>query len=177
MGFVYWIKFVLMFSKLFCILVSVSVFLGSCSEHDTSKKPDVVIRFDSTEHGYDELANPDSLKAFAISDYNTDNPDVKNIARPDKPIINTSLDTALLFGIWTSDPDGAHADFDFTRKSFYIVDYDGNGDMPYHLIGDQLTIYYNDFIQEGQILSVTRDTLKLRWKDYDEPNFYVRWKE
>src|SRR5258707_627039 len=40
-------------------------------------------------HGYDELANQDSLKQYTISEYNTDLPDVPNIKRPEKSqIIN-----------------------------------------------------------------------------------------
>ena len=126
-------------------------------------------------HGYNELANPDNRKTFTISDFNTDNPDITNIQRPSASSIKTNLDTTLLFGIWTSDPDGPHADFELTSKSFYVVDYDGDGDMPYELNDTKLKIYYNDFIQEGKIISVSKDTLKIQWKDFDNINNYVKW--
>lgn len=126
-------------------------------------------------HGYNELANPDNRKTFTISDFNTDNPDITNIQRPSTSSIKTNLDTTLLFGIWTSDPDGPHADFELTGKSFYVVDYDGDGDMPYELNGKKIKIYYNDFIQEGKIISVSKDTLKIQWKDFDNIKNYVKW--
>jgi hypothetical protein len=154
------------------ILGVLIVLIVSCSDTDKNSG-----EHEAGKHDYNELANPDSLKGLPISDYNTDNPDVENIQRPRSPIIQTTLDTSLLFGIWTSDPEGPHADFDFTSKSFYVVDYDGTGDMPYELKGDELTIYYNDFIQEGQIISVTKDTLKLKWKDFESANTYVRWRQ
>jgi hypothetical protein len=61
--------------------------------------------------------------------------------------------------IWTTDPEGPHADFRWTKKSFFIVDYDGNGDMPFELIDRKLKIYFNDFSQEGNIQSVGKDSL------------------
>jgi hypothetical protein len=124
---------------------------------------------------YDELANPDSLKNFAISDYNTENPDVKNIQRPSKSSFNSDIDTSLLFTIWTSDPAGPHADFVFSSKSFYVVDYDGDGDMPYEIKGRSLKIFYNDFVKDGQFVSVTADTLKIKWREFDFVNSYVKW--
>jgi hypothetical protein len=72
---------------------------------------------------------------------------VENINRPSTSTISTSLDTALLFSIWTTDPEGPHADFKWTKKSFFIVDYDGNGDMPFELIDRKLKVYFYDFIQ------------------------------
>jgi hypothetical protein len=130
---------------------------------------------DTTYHGYNELADSTNRKTFTISDYNTDNREVKNIERPAKSVVATNLDTTSLFSIWTSDPEGPHADFVFSSQSFFVVDYDGDGDMPYILTGNKLKIYYNDFIQEGEIVSVDKDTLKIKWKDYDYLNNYVRW--
>ena len=130
----------------------------------------------SSYHGYNELANPDNRKSFTISDYNTDNPEIKNVDRPNKSIIQTTIDTSLLFTIWTSDPDGPHADFVFYKESFFVVDYDGDGNMPYILTDKKLKIYYNDFIQEGEIISLDKDTLKIKWQDFDHINSYVKWK-
>ena len=127
--------------------------------------------------GYDELANPNNEKSFPISDYNTDNKDVKNIHRPNETIIKSTIDTSLLFSIWASDPKGPHADFVFSNKSFFVVDYDGDGDMPYELLDKKLKVYYNDFVQEGEIISVSNNTLKIKWKEYDYTNNYVKWKD
>jgi hypothetical protein len=85
------------------------------------------------------------------------------------------IDTALLFGTWTTDPEGPHADFKWTKKSFFMVDYDENGDMPFELIDRKLKVYFNDFIQEGTIQSVGKDSLIITWDDFDQAITYIRW--
>ena len=161
------------------IIGIITIIIVSCNSRTqkTNEKLALSNTSDSVSHGYNELANPEKRKSFTISDYNADNSEIENIDRPSKSTIATKLDTTLLFGIWTSDPNGPHADFDLTSKSFYVVDYDGNGDMPYELIDNKLKIYYNDFIQEGKIISTGKDTLKIKWNDFEDINQYVRWKQ
>lgn len=96
--------------------------------------------------------------------------------RPKKSVVETSLNTKLLFNTWVSDPEGPHADFVLSPKSFYVVDYDGDGDMPYILKGNKLTIYYEDVVQEVDILSVSKTNLVMKWRNIDEPITYVVWK-
>ncbi len=128
-------------------------------------------------NGYNELADEQNRGTYSISEYNTDLDRNKNIDRPEKSeIINTKLDTTELFKIWTLDPEGPHADFWFRKAEFYVVDYDGDGAMPYILKGDSLTIYYNDFIQKGKIVSVSKDTLQIHWSESENPTEYVEWK-
>jgi hypothetical protein len=164
------------------ILTIIAIFLltlSSCKDkaNESKKKfADSTLSDKSHNPGYNELANPNNEKSFPISDYNTDNKDLKNIIRPSKSVINSTIDTSILFSIWTSDPSGPHADFVFSGKSFFVVDYDGNGDMPYILIDKKLKVFYNDFVQEGEIISVSKDTLKIKWKDYEFINNYVKWK-
>jgi hypothetical protein len=154
-----------------------AIIVSTCNNQTktTTNKSEKSIVADTINHGYNELANPDKRESFTISDFNTDNTETKNIGRPNSSIISTHLDTALLFGIWSSDPEGPHSDFWLTSKSFFVVDYDGDGDMPYELTDRKLRIYYNDFIKEGKIISVDKDTLKIMWKDFDNINNYVRW--
>ena len=157
-------------------LLLLTFFFTSCNQNGQKNiKSENITVDDSLNHGYNELANPSNRKSFMISDYNTDNSKIKNINRPKKSKIKTNLDTTLLFGIWTSDLKGPHADFQLSHNSFYVVDYDGDGDMPYDLNDRKIKIYYNDFIQEGEIISVDKDTLKIMWKEYDNVNNYVRW--
>jgi hypothetical protein len=156
------------------IIVILLLTLSSCTDKaNESKKNSADSTFGDKSHnpGYNELANPNNEKSFPISDYNTD------INRPSKTVINSTIDTSLLFSIWTSDPTGPHADFVFSGKSFFVVDYDGNGDMPYILLDKKLKVFYNDFVQEGEIISVSKDSLKIKWKDYDLINNYVKWKD
>ena len=127
-------------------------------------------------NSYNELANPDKRENFTISEYNTDNPEIENIKRPEKSIIrNLAIDTTQAFGIWTQDPNGPHADFWLTSESFYVVDYDGNGEMPYILDKNVITIFYNDFVQKGIITSTTNDTLKIKWSDFEVETKYVKF--
>ncbi|PKH69103.1 hypothetical protein CXF59_02250 [Flavobacterium sp. ALD4] len=91
-------------------------------------------------------------------------------------IINPKFNLKLLYGIWTYDLEGPHADFELTKKSFYVVDYDGNGDMPYIINQDTITVYYPDYVSVGIIKSVTKDTLKIDWDKNGIVNC-VKWKQ
>ena len=125
-----------------------------------------------------ELAHPDQNKTITTSEYNTDNPEIENIKRPEKTIIkNLAIDTTQAFGIWVQDPDGPHADFWLTSDSFYVVDYDGDGAMPYILDEDKITIFYNDFVQKGIITSTKNDTLKIKWADAEVESSYVKFED
>lgn len=103
--------------------------------------------------------------------------DIENSKHPKQSkIINSKFDLNLLFGIWASDPDGPHADFELTKKSFYVVDYDGDGAMPYILNHDTIKVYYEDYVRVGIIKSVTKDTLKIDWDKNGIVNC-VKWKQ
>lgn len=141
---------------------------GSPEEETESQKTDSL-------NGYDQLADEQKRKRYTISEYNTDL-ETENIGRPEKTIItNPTVDTIHLFKIWTLDPDGPHADFWLKRTEFYVVDYDGNGAMPYILDKNKITIYYNDFVQQGIITSTENDTLKIKWSDFDTETEYVKF--
>jgi hypothetical protein len=144
-------------------------------QNNTVDGGEIMSERESEEGGDKEIAITENGRTFTISEFNSDNPDVENIDRPSTSTISTSLDTALLFGIWTTDPEGPHADFRWTKRSIFIVDYDGNGDMPFDLIDKKLKVYFNDFIQEGTIQSVDKDSLIITWDDSDQSITYVRW--
>ena len=144
-------------------------------EFESKEKHSVSQKTDSLK-GYNQVADEQDRKTYTISEHNTDLKS-KNLDRPEKSIItNPTVDTTELFKIWTLDPEGPHADFWFKATEFYVVDYDGDGAMPYLLNQDSLTIFYNDFIQKGKIVSVGRDTLKIRWDETERPTEYVKWK-
>lgn len=155
-------------------------FTGSIPETTNIQKTSADTITDNTQlNGYDELSNDDSLERFTISEYNTDNDEVENIKRPNKSTIeNSTFPTNKLFGIWVQDPgpDTPHATFQLTKESFFVVDYDGDGDMPYLIKNDSIIIYYNDFIQRGKIIDASSDQLKIHWKDSERPTIYYTWK-
>ncbi|WP_298321271.1 hypothetical protein [uncultured Aquimarina sp.] len=162
------------------ILVIALILIGvSCKNEkkndDLNLKKETESKADSVK-AYNELANTQNRKTLTVSEYNTDNLEIENIERPEKTIIrNLTIDTTKAFGIWTQDPDGPHADFWLTAKSFYIVDYDGDGKMPYILDKNQITIFYNNFIQKGVITSTKNDTLKIKWSDIEKETEYVKF--
>ena len=140
----------------------------SCTKKESTKKANIE---KSTIH------KTENRIVETVSEKNTDIESVQNIEQPKQSkIINPKFDSKLLFGIWTYDPEGPHADFQLTKKSFYVVDYDGNGDMPYLINKDTIKVYYNDFISVGIIKNATKDTLKIDWDENGITN-YVKWKE
>lgn len=105
-----------------------------------------------------------------------ENNDTDQFKRPKKSIIkNLAIDTTYAFGVWTTDIEAPHADFYFTKDSFYVADYDGDGEMPYVLDKNTITVYYEDRIQKGNINTTHKDTLKIKWSDYDIETKYVRF--
>tara|TARA_R110002126_G_scaffold291224_1_gene451014 strand:- start:835 stop:1305 length:471 start_codon:yes stop_codon:yes gene_type:complete len=133
------------------------------------------LKTDSVE-AYNELTNSENKKIITISEYNTDNSKIKNIERPEKTIIrNLTVDTTKVFGIWTKYADSPHADFLLDAESFFVVDYDGNGAMPYILDKNEITIFYNDFIQKGVITSTENNILKIKWSDIEKETEYVKF--
>jgi len=90
-------------------------------------------------------------------------------------VINPKYSPESLYGIWTLDNNGPHADFKLTKKSFYVVDYDGNGNMPYTLKYDTLTVMYTDYKSIGVIKKVVKDTMVINW-DNTSDVVYITWK-
>lgn len=143
---------------------------SSCNNEKTATSgKDALERNDSLNQDGENAIDSSKSKSSSVVD--------EHVKHPIASKINTKLDTALLFGIWTINPNGPHADFVLSKNSYYVVDYDGDGDMPYELKGNDLKIYFKDFTQEGKILSVDKDSLKINWKNSDNAENYVRWKQ
>lgn len=88
---------------------------------------------------------------------------------------HNSLLPEELYGIWTIDPQGPHADFEITPESFNVVDSDGDGDRNYKLEGSKLIVEHPDFTSTGVVSKIGRDTLLINW-DSTETIRYYRWK-
>lgn len=136
---------------IFCILIIIS-----CKKLESGKEAEIV---------------------QAVTEKNTEiKKEQKTESQKQNKIINPKFDLELLFGIWTYDSQGPHADFELTKKSFYVVDYDGDGDMPYIINQDTLKVFYKDYVSVGIIKDVTKDTLKIDWDNNGIVNC-VKWKE
>jgi hypothetical protein len=158
------------------ILILISISCKNVKKNDgLNSSPESELITDSI-NAYNELANPYKKETFTISEYNTDNPEIENIKRPKKTIIrNLAIDTTQAFGVWIQNPNAPHADFWLTAKDFLVADYDGDGHMPYILDGNKITIFYNDFVQKGTIISTKNDTLKIKWAGFDVETKYVKF--
>ncbi|MGH2666462.1 hypothetical protein [Flavobacterium sp.] len=122
------------------------------------------------------VLNSENKTIETVSETNTALENEQNTERPKQSrVIKSKFDLKLLYRIWTSDPEGPHADFDLSKKSFYVVDYDGNADMPYIINEDTIKVFYNDFVSVGIIKNVTKDSLKIDWDNNGLSN-YVEWK-
>jgi hypothetical protein len=99
----------------------------------------------------------------------------KTVEKQESLVKNSAFPVIDLFGIWTVDSKGPHADFELTEKSFYIVDYEGNGDIPYEIIDNKIKIFYpGEPVQTGLISKAQNDSLVIYWAR-GEYTTYVRW--
>ncbi|WP_209143336.1 MULTISPECIES: protein kinase family protein [Chitinophaga] len=122
-------------------------------------------------------SSPAKTDSFVVAD--TIHPAAHNAERPGSSTIRTTLDTGLLLRTWVAHPgpEAPHADFQISKEHFFIVDFDGDGAMPYKLEDRKLTIYYPEYIAECEILLLNKDSLKIMWSDYPEgPVVYTIWK-
>ncbi|MGL1888401.1 MAG: hypothetical protein OCD76_17930 [Reichenbachiella sp.] len=164
---------------IFTIIICV---LNSCStsnnklERESFQDSVLLNQIDGLE---EPLKSDTSVDLSSIEELIIDEAPIKldSTGRPSRPIFkNTQVDTTELFGIWTVDPTGPHADFWLTKDSYYVVDYDGDGDMPYILDGRTLTIFFEHGKQVLEILSTSNDTLRTFSKEYEYETLYIRWK-
>lgn len=161
-------------SILLLMLISISC---KNEKHDEEMDTEMrlVLKTDTLEAGI-EGTYPNKKEQLIVSKYNSEYPEIENIKRPEKTIIkNLEIDTTEAFGIWTQYPNEPHADFWLNSESFFIVDYDGDGAMPYILDKNSITIFSDDFVQTGIIISTKNDTLKIKWSDLDKETIYVKF--
>jgi len=77
---------------------------------------------------------------------------------------NSDIDSTLLYGIWDSTK-GGDADFRITENEFYLVDFFERSE--YKINGNLIKIIGSDFYENGLILKVTKDSLKIKWVELD----------
>lgn len=83
-----------------------------------------------------------TLKTDSIAVFNYGKREIKNSEQLGKTIFrNLEVDTTKVFGIWTQDPTAPFADFYITAKSFHILDFDIESDIPYMLDKNQISFF------------------------------------
>ena len=103
------------------------------------------------------------------------------VNRPKPPVLESRIEYARfpverLFGIWVLDPTAPHADIWLDADGFYAAVTDSEGNRPYRILDDSITIYYQYYTARGRILRATGDTLVLRINDTEDAT-YLRWRE
>ena len=88
-----------------------------------------------------------------------------------------AVDLDLLYGVWASDVSDPHAEFMINTDEFYLADTDGDASYKYTLENNLLKVFYKNATQSGEIISVTKDSLKIKWGDTDTITKYVRFPE
>lgn len=117
------------------------------------------------------------LKTDSTTIYSSGNREIVNNEQPEKTIfLNLEIDTTKLFGTWIQDPTAPFADFHVSKKSFNIVDYDGEGEIPYILEKKEIIVFYRNAGHKGIITSTENDTLKIKWSDNEKETGYVKIK-
>jgi len=74
------------------------------------------------------------------------------------------FDKAMLFGVWDSTK-GGDADFRITENDFYLVDFFERSE--YKINGNLIKIIGSNYYENGLILKVSEDSLKIKWVELD----------
>ena len=103
------------------------------------------------------------------------------INRPKPPVVESRIELPRfapekLLGIWVLDLTAPHADIWLDEDGFYAAEADDEGNRPYRILDDSITIYYQHYTARGRIIRATGDTLVLRINDGEDAT-YLRWRE
>ena len=86
----------------------------------------------------------------------------------------SEIDTTLIYGIWDSTK-GGDADFRITENEFYLVDFFESSE--YKLDGNLIKIKGSEFYENGLILKVNKDSLKIKWVELNVIVDYWKFKD
>ncbi|MFC6997422.1 hypothetical protein [Rufibacter roseus] len=149
------------------------VFTGSCGgkenlEREANLASETSIAGEAAMEGDAGSASGSLTSTEPVSDATADKKAQKT------QIVNASVPLEKLFHAWVSDLNDPHATFDLTKDGLFVVDYDGDGNMPYLLKGDSLIVYYDYGTERSRIKKLTNDSLVLSMNGYEVA--YVRWR-
>lgn len=80
----------------------------------------------------------------------------------------------IILGTWVLDNNAQHADIKITKESYFIVDSDSNGNMPYTFQDDTLLVQFPDIKYFGFVEKVNNDSLVINWNN-NERVVYFKW--
>lgn len=99
------------------------------------------------------------------------------VRQPSSQVTDEVFVVDNIYNTWVNEPgpDVPHATFVLSPESYYLVDYDGDANRPYDLNGNRLTVYYEDFEQQGTILEADGETLVIEWDNFGDATTYYLW--
>jgi hypothetical protein len=84
------------------------------------------------------------------------------------------IDLNLFYGVWAYNISDPHAQFMINKDEFYLADSGGDSSFKYTLEENHLKIFYNESTQSGEVISVSKDSLQIKWGN-EEITKYVRF--
>ncbi|MFY7710748.1 hypothetical protein ACOSQB_09005 [Tenacibaculum sp. MEBiC07804] len=84
------------------------------------------------------------------------------------------IDLNLFYGVWAYNISDPHAQFMINKDEFYLADSDGDSSFKYVLEDNRLKVFYEEATQVGEVISVSKDSLKIKWGNEEITN-YVRF--
>lgn len=86
----------------------------------------------------------------------------------------SEIDKTLIYGIWDSTK-GGDADFRITENEFYLVDFFESSE--FKLDGNLIKIKGSEYYENGVILKVSKDSLKIKWVEQNVTVDYWKFKD
>jgi hypothetical protein len=84
------------------------------------------------------------------------------------------IDKTLIYGIWDSTK-GGDADFRITENEFYLVDFFESSE--YKLDGNLIKIKESEYYENGVILIINKDSLRIKWIEQNVTVDYWKFKD
>ena len=141
--------------KLLLALIIALMLLSCAKEKDKNR----IIKIDDSLNG----------------NYNTPALTIKKLRAAGNNSSKPKFGPEVLYGIWTLNNNGPHADFKITKEAFYIADSEDDGNHTYTISNDTITVRYKDYNAVGIIKKAVKDTLIINW-DNSADVLYVIWK-
>jgi len=91
--------------------------------------------------------------------------------KPENDLDLIEIDTTLLFNVWSMDRTAPHADF-ILEKDFFMTT---EGVYNYSLNDNVISVTFPDYKLEGLIKHISKDTLKIKWKENISATEYLNY--
>lgn len=88
-------------------------------------------------------------------------------------IKNPDFPTEKVFGLWTTDTSGVHADIQLSKEGFRFLSFVKEEKLPFEISQNEIRVYEpNDQIKTGLIKKAENDTLKIYWASGEHKTYW-----